>query len=45
MLAIEIKILINKPVYLGLLVLELSEILMYKFWYDHVKSKYGENSK
>ena len=41
--AIEIektKILMNKPVYLGISILELSKILMYEFWYDYVKSKY-----
>ena len=38
-------ILMNKPVYLGLSILELSKILMYKFWYDYVKPKYGENAK
>ena len=32
----------NKPVYLGLSILELSKILMYEFWYDYVKPKYGE---
>ena len=36
------QILMIKPVYLGLSILELSKILMYKFWYDHVKPKYGE---
>ena len=35
----------NKPVYLGLLILELSKILMYEFWYDYVKPKYGEKAK
>ena len=35
----------NKPVYLGFSVLELSEILMYEFWYDYVKPKYGEKAK
>ena len=30
------EILMNKPVYLGLATLELSKILMYEFWYDHV---------
>ena len=34
-----------KPVYLGLSILELSEILMYEFWYDYVKPKYGEKAK
>ena len=35
----------NKPVYLGLSILELSKILMYEFWYNYVKPKYGERSK
>ena len=39
------EILMNKPVYLGLLILELSIILMYEFWYDYVKPKYGEKVK
>ena len=29
----------NKPVHLGLSILELSKILMYEFWYDYVKQK------
>ena len=33
---------LNKPVHLGLSILELSKILMYEFWYDNVKSKYLE---
>ena len=39
------EILINKPVYLGLSILELSKILMYEFWYDYAKPKYGEKAK
>ena len=39
------QILINKPVYLGLSILELVKILMYEFWYDYVKPKYGEKTK
>ena len=35
----------NKPVYLGLSILELSKILMYDFWYDYVKPKYDEKVK
>ena len=45
LLAIEMKkteILMNKPVYLRLSILELSKILMYECWYDYVKPKYGE---
>ena len=37
--------LLNKPVQLELSILELSKILMYKFWYDYVKPKYGEKAK
>ena len=33
---------LNKPVHVGLSILELSKILMYEFWYDNVKSKYLE---
>ena len=32
----------NKPVYLGLSILELSKILMYEFWYDYVNPKYSQ---
>ena len=32
----------NKPVYLGVSVLDLIKILMYEFGYDYVKPKYGE---
>ena len=35
----------NKPVYLGLLILELSKIVMYDFWYDYINPKYKEKSK
>ena len=35
----------NKPVYLGLSILELSKILMYELWYDYVKPKCGEKAR
>ena len=36
----------NKPVHLRLSILELSEMLMYEFfWYDYVKPKYGKKVK
>ena len=35
----------NKFVYLGLSILELSKIIMYEFWYHYVKPKYGEKAK
>ena len=36
------EILMNKPAYLGLPILELSKILMYEVWYDYVKPKYDK---
>ena len=33
----------NKPIYLGLSILEISKTLMYEFWYDYMKSKYNDN--
>ena len=35
----------NKPVYLGLSILDLSKTVMYKFWYDYVKLKHGKKCK
>ena len=35
----------NKPVYLGLSILKLSKIIMYEFWCDYAKPKYGEKAK
>ena len=39
------KLKMNQPVYLGLPILEISKTLMYKFWYDYVKPKYGHHVK
>ena len=39
------KVKINKPIYLGLSILEISKTLMYEFWYDYMKPKYGDNVK
>ena len=33
----EVKV--NKPLYLGLSILEISKLLMYEFWYDYMKPK------
>ena len=37
------KVKMNKPIYLGLSILEISKILMYGFWYDYMKPKYNDN--
>ena len=41
----KIKVKKNKPVYLGLSILEISKTLMYEFWYDYIKTKYQQNAK
>ena len=35
----------NKSVYLGLSIVDLSKNIIYEFWYDYVKLKYSENGK
>ena len=37
------KVKMNKPIYLGLSILEISKILMYEFWHDYMKPKYNDN--
>ena len=32
----------NKPVYLGQAILDISKTLKYQFWYDYIKPKYKE---
>ena len=39
----KIKVIMNKPVYLGQAILDLSKIVMYEFHYDYMKPKYGNN--
>ena len=48
LLAIEMKktkVKMNKPVYLGMSILDISKTLMYEFWYDYVKPKYKDKAK
>ena len=41
----KIKVKMNKPVYLGLSILEISKTIMYEFWHDYIKRKYQNNSR
>ena len=39
----EVKM--NKPVYLGQAILDISKTLMYEFWYSYIKPKYGDKAR
>ena len=39
----EVKI--NKPIYLGQAILDLSKTLMFEFWYDYIVPKYADKVK
>ena len=38
----KVKVKMKKSIYLGLSILETSKIIMYEFWYDYIKRKYGD---
>ena len=42
---IKTQILMNKPVYLGLSILDLKKTILYELLYDYLKPKYGQNLK
>ena len=47
-MAVEIKktrIKMNKLVYLGISILDIIKTLMYEFWSDYIKPKYGDRAK
>ena len=39
------KVKMNKPIHLGLSILDIHKILMYEFWYDYMKPKYDDKVK
>ena len=39
------KVKMNKPIYLGMSILDVTKTLMYKFWYDYIKPKYQDIAK
>ena len=48
LLTIEMKkanVKMNKPVYLGMCILDISKMLMYEFWYEYIKPNYKEKAK
>ena len=36
------RLVLNRPVYVGMSILELSKHLMYSFYYNHLKKEYGD---
>jgi len=39
------KVVLNKPIAVGFCILELSKLIMYKFYYDYLKPRYGDYCK
>ena len=40
-----ITLTLNKPAYVGMCILDLSNVLMYEFHYDYIKNRYRNNSR
>ena len=41
----KVEVKMNKPIYLGQAILDISKTLMYVFWYDYIKPKYKEKAR
>ena len=41
----KVDLKMNKPIYLGQAILDISKILMYEFWYNYIKPKYGDKAR
>ena len=41
----KMKIKMNNPVYIAVLVLNISNIVMYEYWCDYLKSAYANSAK
>ena len=41
----KVKVKMNKPIYVGLSILDISKITMYEFWYDYVRIKYEDKAR
>ena len=41
----QTRVKMTKPLYLGMSIFDISKTLMYEFWYDYIKRKYGDRTK
>ena len=41
----KVTLTLNDAAYIGMCISELSKVLMYEFYYDYIKNKYGNNSR
>ena len=39
------KVKMDKPVYLGMSILDISKTFMYEYWYDYIKPKHKDKEK
>ena len=41
----KVEVKMNKPIYLGQAIVDISKTVMYEFWYDYIKPKYGDKAR
>ena len=41
----KVEVKMNKPIYLGQAIIDISKTLMYEFWYNYIKPKYGNKAR
>ena len=41
----KVEVKMNKPIYLGQAILDISKTFTYEFWYDYIKPKYGDKAR
>ena len=39
------EVVMKKSIYLGQAILDISKTLMYEFWYDYIKPKFGDKAR
>ena len=41
----KVQLTLNKPIYVGFSILDISKLLMYQFHYDYIRPKYGNKAR